>query len=150
MNLYRKSRPLLWSSDQCSWQHNGDIFCFLWGTTWIYVCYVEGSRPPLLSSDQSSCRDNGDVLWFLWSTNSIYICYVEEIRPPLSSSDQNSWLQTQRSRLNYRRYQIFWEVVGLEWGSLSLVSAIGSDLEIPEYIRRDPSCWQRDTLYPKS
>jgi hypothetical protein len=34
---------------------------------------------------------------------------------PLSSSGKSSWLQTQRSRVR------FWEVVGLERGSLSLV-----------------------------
>jgi hypothetical protein len=48
------------------------------------------------------------------------------------------------------RYQIFWEVLGLERGLLSLVSTIeeflerkssGSVLEIQEYGRRDPSRW---------
>jgi hypothetical protein len=50
--------------------------------------------------------------------------------------------------------QIFWEVVGLERGPLSLVSAIkellgrknsGFGLESQEYCRRDPSRWPRDT-----
>jgi hypothetical protein len=27
---------------------------FLWGTNWIYICYVDESRPPLWSSGQSS------------------------------------------------------------------------------------------------
>jgi hypothetical protein len=44
------------------------------------------------------------------------------LRPPLSSSGQSSWLQIQRSGFDSRRYQILWEVVGLERGSLSLVS----------------------------
>jgi hypothetical protein len=44
----------LWSSGQSSWLHNGDILCFLCGTNWIYICYVEESRPPLWSSGQSS------------------------------------------------------------------------------------------------
>jgi hypothetical protein len=35
-------------------------------------------------------------------------------RPPLWSSGQSSWLQIQRSGFDSRRYQIFWEVVGLE------------------------------------
>jgi hypothetical protein len=57
-----------------------------------------------------------------------------------------------------RRYQIFWEVVGLERDPLSLVSAIeellgressGSGLEIRKYGSRDPSLWTRDTLYPQ-
>jgi hypothetical protein len=57
-----------------------------------------------------------------------------------------------------RRYQIFWEAVVLERDPLSLVSTIeellvgkssGSDLEICEYGRRDPSRWPRGTLYPQ-
>jgi hypothetical protein len=85
--------PPLWSSVQSSWLQNGDVMCFLWGTNWIYVCYVGESRPPLWSSGQSSWLQNGDVMCFLWGTNWIYICYVEESRPPLWSSGQSSWLQ---------------------------------------------------------
>jgi hypothetical protein len=40
-------RPPLWSSGQSSWLQDGDVLCFLWGTNWIYICYVEESRPPL-------------------------------------------------------------------------------------------------------
>jgi hypothetical protein len=56
-----------------------------------------------------------------------------------------------------RRSQIFWEVVGLERGPLSLVSTIeelfgrnsgGSGLEIREYGLGDPLHWPSDTLYP--
>jgi hypothetical protein len=71
--------------------HTG--LCFLWGTNWIYVCYVEESRPPLWSSGQSSWLHNGYVLCFLWGPNLIYICYVQESRPLLWSSGQSSWLQ---------------------------------------------------------
>jgi hypothetical protein len=55
-----------------------------------------------------------------------------------------------------RRYQVFWEVVGLEWGPLSLVSTIeellgrnssDSGLENREYGHGDPLPWPRDTLY---
>jgi hypothetical protein len=58
----------------------------------------------------------------------------------------------------FQRYQIFWEVVGLDRGPLSLVSTIeellerkssGSGLESREYGRRDPSRWSRGTLYPQ-
>jgi hypothetical protein len=57
-----------------------------------------------------------------------------------------------------RHYQIFWEVVGLERGPLSLVSTTeeifgsnssGSGLENREYGRGDPLRWSRDTLYPQ-
>jgi hypothetical protein len=39
-------------------------------------------------------------------------------------SGQGSWLQIQRFGFDSRRYQIFWEVVGLDRGSLSLVRMI--------------------------
>jgi hypothetical protein len=87
------NRPPLWSSGQSSWLQNGDVLCFLWGTNWIYICYVEESRPLLWSSGQSSWLQNGDVLCFLWGTNWIYTCYVEESRPLLWSSGQSYWLQ---------------------------------------------------------
>jgi hypothetical protein len=89
LNVYmlcRKRRPPLWSSGQSSWLHIGDVLCFLRGTNWIYICYVEESRPPLWSSGQSS------------------------------------WLYIQRSGFDPRRYQVFWEVMGLERDPLSLVS----------------------------
>jgi hypothetical protein len=70
--------PPMRSCGQSSWLQNGDVLCFLWGTNWIYICYVEESRSPLWSSGQSSWLHNGDVLCFLRGTNWIYICYVEE------------------------------------------------------------------------
>jgi hypothetical protein len=80
------------------------------------------------------------------------------MQPPLWSSGQSSWLQNQRSGLDSRRYQIFWEVVGLERGPLSLVSTIeellgrrssGSGGESREYRRQDPLRCPRDSLYPQ-
>jgi hypothetical protein len=91
---------------------------------------------------------------FCWK----YFIFAMNGRPPLWSSGQSSWLQIQRFRVDSRRYQIFWEVVGLERGPFSLVSTTeellqikssGSGLEIPEYGRRDPSHWPRGTLYPQ-
>jgi hypothetical protein len=67
---------------------------------------------------------------------------------PLWPTGQSSWLQIQRSRFDSRRYQIFWELVGLEHGLLSLVSTIvellerksgGSGLEKPRILPNDPS-----------
>jgi hypothetical protein len=72
-------------------------------------------------------------------------------KPPLWSSGQSSWLQIQKSGVDSRNNQIFWEVVGLERGPLSLVSTTGellgrkssgSSLENREYGRRDPSRWR--------
>jgi hypothetical protein len=59
-------------------------------------------------------------------------------------SGQSSWLRIQRSGFDSRHYQIFYEVLDLERGPLSLVSTIeellgrkrsGSGLEIREYGR---------------
>jgi hypothetical protein len=72
-----------------------------------------------------------------------FFCVFEsKLRPPLWSS--GSWLQIQWSGFHSRRYQIFWEVVNLERGPLSLVCTIeellerkssGSGPEIREYGR---------------
>jgi hypothetical protein len=51
------------------------------------------------------------------------------VRPPLWSSGQSSWLQIQRSGVDSQPYHIFWEVVGLERGPLSLVSITEELLE---------------------
>jgi hypothetical protein len=57
---------------------------------------------------------------------------------------------------DYRRYQIFWEVLGLEQGPLSLMSTTeelhgrninSSGLENRENVREDALHWPRDTLY---
>jgi hypothetical protein len=77
---------------------------------------------------------------------------------PLWCSGQSSWLQIQRSGFESRRYQIFWEVVGLQRGSLSLASTTdellgrksgGSSIESREYGRRDPLRWLRGPLYAR-
>jgi hypothetical protein len=118
--------PPLWSSGQSSWLHNGVVLCLLWGTNWIYICYVEESRPPLWSSGQSSWLQNGDVLCFLWGTNCIYICYVEESRPPLWSSGQSSCLQ------NGDVLCFLW---GTNWIYICYVEKSSSPLW-PEFLRR--------------
>jgi hypothetical protein len=73
--------------------------------------------------------------------------------PPVWSSGQSSWLQIQRSGFDSRRYQIFWEIVGLERGPLSLVNTIEkllerksgvSGLKSRDYGRRELSRWPRD------
>jgi hypothetical protein len=78
--------------------------------------------------------------------------------PPLWSSGQSSWLQIHSSGFDSRRYQIFWEAVGLERGPPSLVSTTeellgrkssGSCLESRDYCPRGPSRWPRCTLYPQ-
>jgi hypothetical protein len=53
---------------------------------------------------------------------SIAVAITSMMRPPLWSRGQSSWLQIQRSGFDSRRYQIFWEIVDLERGPLSLMS----------------------------
>jgi hypothetical protein len=82
-----------------------------------------------------------------------YVCW-----PPQWSNGQSSWLQIQKSGFDSRHYQIFWEVVGLKQGPLSLLNTIeellgrkssGFGIENREYGHRDPSRWPRGTLYPQ-
>jgi hypothetical protein len=54
-------------------------------------------------------------IWWVWHTTLLNY-------KPLWSSGQSSWLQIQRSGFNSQCYQIFWIVVGLEQGPLSLVN----------------------------
>jgi hypothetical protein len=83
---------------------------------------------------------------------------VVELGPPLRYSGRSCWLQIQRTGFDSRRCHIFWEVVGLERGPLSLVSTTeellerkssGSCLENPRNGSKDPSRWPRGTLYPQ-
>jgi hypothetical protein len=65
----------------------------------------------------------GRILGFLDRDVNYSVCITWNW-PPLWSSGQSSWLQNQRPGFDSRGYQIFWEVVGLERGPLSLVSTI--------------------------
>jgi hypothetical protein len=76
------------------------------------------------------------------------LSFYDKVTTSLWSSGQSSWLQIPRSGCDSRHYQIFWEVVGLERGPLSLVitneerferKSSGSGLEIRELGHRDPS-----------
>jgi hypothetical protein len=89
----------------------------------------------------------------IWEISNEYVWHLDG--PPLWSSGQNSCLQIQMSVFDSRHYQIFWEVVGLERGPLSLMSTTeellerkvaASVLESRDYGRRDPSRWPRGTL----
>jgi hypothetical protein len=96
---------------------------------------------------------------------NVYTIYIRPLsvqawykRLPLWSSDQSSWLQIQRSGFDSRRYQIFCEVVGLEWGPSNRVStteellarkSCGSGIEYLEFRHGDPSRRLRGTFYPQ-
>jgi hypothetical protein len=84
--------------------------------------------------------------WGIWNKNSVCICHI---RPPL-------WSSGQRPGLDSWRYKIFWEVVDLERGLLSLVSKSKEllernsscfGIERREYGRKYPSHWPRVNLY---
>jgi hypothetical protein len=55
--------------------------------------------------------------------------FTNKVEPPLWSTGRSSWLPIQSPGFDSRRYQIFWEVVGLERGPLSLVSTTEELLE---------------------
>jgi hypothetical protein len=73
--------------------------------------------------------------------------------PKYGPDYQSFWLQIQRSGFDFRHYQIFWEVVGLERGSLTLVSTIEellqSKITVPDEkieikAAEDPPRWLSD------
>jgi hypothetical protein len=66
-------------------------------------------------------EDSVVLLRPVWGIRRHSHCYTNKW-PPLWSSCQSSWLHIERPRFDSRRYQIFWEVVGLERDPLSLVS----------------------------
>jgi hypothetical protein len=119
---YVSNWPPLWTRGQSSWLRNGDVLCFLWGTNWIYICYVEKRRPPLWSRGQSSWlqiqRSGFDLRRY-----QIFWEVVGRERSPLSLVSTTKEL--------------------LEWKSS------GSGLEHQEYGRRGSSRWPRGTLYPQ-
>jgi hypothetical protein len=119
---------------------------------------VLGYRVCLIAHSQIFTKKKRETIfiWLTCPTNGGYI-YIY-IWPPLWSNGQSSWLQILRFEFDPGSYQIFWEVVGLERGPLSLVSTIeellgrkssGSGLENREYGSRDPSHWPRGNLYPQ-
>jgi hypothetical protein len=103
-----------------------------------------------ISTERQNCR--------IRSSSVVFPSVILFVRPPLCSIGQSSCPQLQMSGFSSRRYQIFWEIVDLERGPLSLVSTIeellgrkngGPGLEIRDYGRRDPSRWPLGTIYPQ-
>jgi hypothetical protein len=76
--------------------------CMSNSTKWSEVCIYMGTY------DNQSFKIA--TLEFYFSLKIIIIF----LWPPLQCSGQSSWLQFQRSGFDSWRYQIFWEVVGLE------------------------------------
>jgi hypothetical protein len=104
-----------------------------------------------LSTFLSSCNISARV-----TVPHLWVRYYNS-GPPLRSRGQSSWLQIERRGFDSLRYQIFWEVVGLERSPLSLVSTTeellerksrGSGLEIRAYGSRGSAALT--TRYPSN
>jgi hypothetical protein len=85
-------------------------------------------------------------------------CFLSAGELPRLSHERTAGYRSRGPGFDSRRYQVFWEVVGLERGPLSLLSTTeellerkssGSSLENREYCLRDSSRWPRGTLYPQ-
>jgi hypothetical protein len=75
---------------------------------------------------------------YSYVAHSAFMCFVSS--QALWSSGDSFWLQIQRPGFDSQRYQIFREVMGLERGTLNLVSTIEEVLERKNSDgHRDPS-----------
>jgi hypothetical protein len=71
--------------------------CFLWGTNWIYICYVEESRPPLWSSGQSSWLQNQrpyQIFWEVVGLERTPLSLVRTIEELLGRKSSGSGLES--------------------------------------------------------
>jgi hypothetical protein len=118
----------------------------------------------LRQAAESKCgTERNEVPLVLFLVRALLVCSVQEPAAGAincwlsnSSSDmlQSCWLQIKGSGLDSLWYQIFWEVVGLERGPLSLVSTTeellgrksgGSGIENRDYGRSGTVRWLNDT-----
>jgi hypothetical protein len=99
------------------------VLCFLWGTNWICICYVEESRPPLWSSGQS---------------------YWLQI--------QRSGFDSLHYRIFWEVFGLGHRSLSLVSTTEELLGreSNGSGLQNREYNRRDPSRWPHGILYPQA
>jgi hypothetical protein len=110
--------PRLWSSGESSWLQNGDVLRFLWGTNWIYLCYVGEIRPPLWSSGHGyRSKGPGSIP----GATRFFSVVVDLERDSLSLVSTVKELLGRKSS--------------------------GFCLETLEYERRYPSRWPRSNLY---
>jgi hypothetical protein len=113
----------------------------------VELSYTEGQLDPPLQPGKQAALTSGIAH------------YLPSVHIRIPGLGQSAWLQIQRSGFDSPRYYIFWEVVGLERGPLSLVSiteeqferkSSGSGLESREYESEDPLRWPCGTLYPQT
>jgi hypothetical protein len=127
-------------------------------TPWFYLGECLQGIAQILSWRMSTRKRPDFILEDVWK--EMFKKYVNLISA-LNSSCLIREVKAPPKLLGYfdsRHYQIFWEVEGLERGTLSLASATeelpkressGSCLEKQRYGCRDPLHWSRDTLYPQ-
>jgi hypothetical protein len=122
------------------------LLCWMRHHISMYLSNRNGLRLPagwhrtfLLISTENRCNRDIGPISFLIPIHFLHYLHCYHVGgPPLWSSGQSSWLKIQRSGFDLRRYQIFWEVVSLERGSLSFVGTVellerknsGSGMEI--------------------
>jgi hypothetical protein len=125
----------------------------------LYFCLQGINAKSLVNWTYWFCtRDFWSRMFTSLRSNQIFLLSSKciSVGLPLWSNGQSSWLQIQRSGFGSRHYHIFWELVDLQRGPLSLMRTTekllgwknsGSGLETREYGRGDPLRWPRDTLY---
>jgi hypothetical protein len=75
----------------------------------------------ILNIQICTVQQDAAIQHYFFKTFQFFVCGLFN-GPPLWSSGQSSWLQIQRSGFDFRCYQIFREVVGLERCPPSLVN----------------------------
>jgi hypothetical protein len=94
-----------------------------------YDVKLEAARDisvPTISQETRNTLTKHLLSFNFWAVHGRYrigfLSGNKKIKMDANNNKSNSWLQIQRSGFDSRRYQIFWEVVGLEQGPLSLMS----------------------------
>jgi hypothetical protein len=140
---YLQSLTIISSHSFCSAQGEQLRFCHL---------FAEPSQRKLQTKNNCVIQRRRSGGW-----NRLFVS-LRSLRPPLWSMVRVPDYRSRGPGFYSQRYQIFWEVVGLERGPLSLVRTVeellgrdssGSGLENREYGHGDQLLWPCDTLYPQ-
>jgi hypothetical protein len=128
---------MLWQCHKAAQLHNNEVPRRTWGTPRNIIKMYSSQhidsniRTANTESTRTDIRTEIITLKNVFKFKILYYP-LEEVKlflylinlPPLSSSGRSSW-----DGFHSRRYHIFWEVVGLERGSLNIVSITEELLE---------------------